>query len=158
MHLAQIGVEVRRQRVEAGLLQAHVAKLSGLSRMTLSQLENGSLNDLGYMKLKAVMDVFGISMQTLESRDLHNALVVAARSISTSYRLVLTRDDLLRMLRTGHAEERFQPHLMALLDETPIPVVVRAVAEAATHEVPAKKIMQHLKQWAMQWKTSRAVW
>lgn len=158
MHLAQIGMEVRRQRVEAGLLQAHVAKLSGLSRMTLSQLENGSLNDLGYMKLKAVMDVFGISMQTLEPSGMQNALSLAARSVSTSYRLILNRDALCRMLRSGRAEEQFQPHLMALLDETPVPVVVKAVAEAATADVPAKKIMQHLKQWAAQWKTTRKIW
>ena len=47
---------------------------------------------------------------------------------------------------------------MALLDETPLPVVVKAVAEAATSDVPAKKIMKHLSQWAKQWKVCRTVW
>ena len=52
------------------------------------------------------------------------------------------------MLRSGVAPEQFQPHLMALLDETPLPVVVQAVAEAATLDVPTKKIMKHLSLWA----------
>ena len=33
------------------------------------------------------------------------------------------------VLRSGQAPELFQPHLMALLDETPLPVVVKAVAD-----------------------------
>jgi hypothetical protein len=45
-----------------------------------------------------------------------------------------------------------------LLDETPLPVVVKAVAEAATPDVPAKKIMKNLSQWAKQWKVCRTVW
>ena len=52
------------------------------------------------------------------------------------------------MLRSGVAPEQFQPHLMALLDETPLPVVVQAVAEAATLDVPTNKIMKHLSLWA----------
>jgi hypothetical protein len=47
---------------------------------------------------------------------------------------------------------------MALLDETPLPVVVKAVAEAATPEVPTKKIMKHLSLWAKEWKVCRTVW
>lgn len=62
------------------------------------------------------------------------------------------------MLRSGQAPERFQPHLMALLDETPLPVVVKAVAGAATLDVPAKKIIKHLSLWAKQWKVCRTVW
>lgn len=60
----------------------------------------------------------------------------------------------------GHAvdDATFRPHLMALLDETPLPVVVKAVAEAATPDVPAKKIMKNLSQWAKQWKVCRTVW
>jgi ABC-type thiamine transport system substrate-binding protein len=45
---------------------------------------------------------------------------------------------------------------MALLDETPLPVVVKAVAEAATPDVPAKKIMKHLKHWATEWQRTIA--
>lgn len=158
MNLAQIGGEIHNKRVQAGLLQEHVAKFAGLSRVTINQLENGTLKDLGYTKLKAVMDILGINMQTGQTTGLKSALAVAARSISTSYRDVVTSDMLLLMLRSGQAPEQFQPHLMALLDETPLPVVVKAVTEAATPDVPAKKIMKNLSRWAEQWKVCRTVW
>jgi transcriptional regulator with XRE-family HTH domain len=158
MNLAQIGEKVHSKRMQAGLLQEHVAKLAGLSRVTINQLENGTLNDLGYMKLKGVMDLLGLHMEAMQPSGMKSALTVAARSVSTSYRDVIDADMLAALLRSGEAPEQFQPHLMALLDETPLPVVVQAVAEAATPQVPAKKIMKHLGVWAGQWKSSRTVW
>lgn len=158
MNLAQIGGEIQGKRIQAGLLQEHVAKFAGLSRVTINQLENGTLKDLGYAKLKAVMDVLGLDMETVQPSGMKSALAVAARSVSTSYRDVITAEMLSSMLRSGVALEQFQPHLMALLDETPLPVVVKAVGEAATPDVPAKKIMKHLSLWAKQWKVCRTVW
>lgn len=158
MNLAQIGSEIHSKRVEAGLLQEHLAKLAGLSRVTINQLENGTLKDLGYTKLKTVLDIVGIDMATTQPSGLKSALAVAARSISTSYRDVVTPEMLSLMLRTGQAPEQFAPHLMALLDEIPLPVVVQAVTEAATPDVPAKKIMKNLSSWAKQWHVCRTVW
>lgn len=158
MNLAQIGGEIHSKRIQAGLLQEQVAKFAGLSRVTINQLENGTLKDLGYTKLKAVMDVLGLDMETIQPSGLKSALTVAARSISTSYRDVMTSDMLATALRSGQAPEQYQPHLMALLDEIPLPVVVKAVGEAATPDVPAKKIMKHLSLWANEWKVCRAVW
>ena len=158
MDLAQIGGEIHSRRVQAGLLQEHLAKFAGLSRVTVNQLENGTLKDLGYTKLKAVMDVLGLDMETVHPASLTGALAAAARSVSISYSDVLTPDMLSMMLRSGQAPEQFQPHLKALLDETPLPVVVKAVAEAATPDVPAKKIMKHLSLWAKQWNVCRTVW
>lgn len=158
MNLAQIGGEIHNKRIQSGLAQEQLAKFAGLSRVTINQLENGTLADLGYTKLKAVMDVLSLDMDTVEPSGLKSALTVAARSISTSYRDVITPDMLSVMLRSGIVPVQFQPHLMALLDETPLPVVVKAVAESATPDVPAKKIMKHLSLWATQWKVCRKVW
>ena len=158
MNLAQIGDEIQSKRIQAGLLQAQVARFAGLSRVTINKLENGTLKDIGYTKLKAVMDILGMNMESVQNSGVKSALAVAARSISTSYRDVMTPEMLSMMLRSGHVPEQFQPHLMALLDETPLPVVVKAVAEAATPDVPVKKIMKNLSQWAKQWKVCRAVW
>lgn len=158
MNLAQIGGEIHNKRIQSGLAQEQLAKFAGLSRVTINQLENGTLTDLGYTKLKAVMDVLSLDMDTVKPSGLKSALTVAARSISTSYRDVITPDMLSVMLRSGIVPVQFQPHLMALLDETPLPVVVKAVAESATPDVPAKKIMKHLSLWATQWKVCRKVW
>ncbi len=158
MNLAEIGNKVHAKRLQSGLLQEHVAKFAGLSRVTINQLENGTLKDLGYTKLNAVLDILGIGMTTSQPSGLKSALTVAARSISTSYKDVLTPEMLAEILRSGVAPERFHPHLMALLDETPLSVVAKAVTEAATHETPAKKIMKNLHQWATEWKVCRTVW
>lgn len=158
MNLAQIGGRIHGARLEAGLLQEQVAKFAGLSRVTINKLENGTLNDLGYTKLQAVMEILGLDMEAVQPSRMKSALTVAARSISTSYRDVVSADMLKGMLQSGQAPEQFQPHLMALLDETPLPVVVKAVAEAATPDVPARKIMKNLHQWAKEWKVCRAVW
>ncbi|MCD2516722.1 hypothetical protein LQ564_10425 [Massilia sp. G4R7] len=92
---------------------------------------------------------------------MESALAVAARRISTSYRDEFGPDtlkDMLKdMLQSGQAPEKFHPHLMALLDETPLPVVMKAVAEAATPDVPAKEIMRNLHRWANEWKVCRAI-
>jgi hypothetical protein len=47
---------------------------------------------------------------------------------------------------------------MAFLDETPLPVVVQAISEAATPQTPAKKILKHLADWSKEWRTCRTVW
>lgn len=98
------------------------------------------------------------AMETVQSSALRSALTVAARSVSTSYQDVLSPDLLSALLRSGEAPAQFQPHLMALLDEVPLPVVAQAIAEAATPHAPAKKIMQNLNRWATQWKVRRTVW
>jgi transcriptional regulator with XRE-family HTH domain len=158
MDLAQIGYEIHNKRVQLGLLQEHVAKFAGLSRVTINKLENGTLPDLGYSKLKSVMDLLGMNMEAVQPSGIKNALAIAARSASTSYREVLTPEMLVAILRSGQAPAQFHPHLMALLDETPLPVVVKAVAEAASSDVPAKRIMKNLSNWAKEWKTCRTVW
>lgn len=158
MNLAQIGGEIRSKRVQVGLLQEHVAKFVGLPRVTISRLEDGMLKDIGYVKLKAVMDILGLELETVQPSGLTNALTVVSRSISASYHDVMPPEVLSMILRSGDAPEQFRPHLMALLDETPLPVVVKAVGEAATPDVPAEKIMKHLSQWARQWKVCRTVW
>lgn len=158
MNLVEIGGEIHDKRLQSGLLQEHVARLAGISRVTMNQLENGSLNNLGYTKLKAVMDIVGLDLKTVQPKPLVNALVVAARSVSTSYKDVLAADTLAEILRSGSVPQQYQPHIMVLLDETPLSVVVQAISAAATAEVPAKVILKHLSLWAKQWKTHRAVW
>lgn len=86
------------------------------------------------------------------------ALAIAARSVSTSYKEVLTPASLAHILRSGIAPERYAPHLMSLLDEVPLPLVARVINEAATSTVPASQIRRHLSLWAAQWQVCRQIW
>lgn len=56
MNLGDIGATIREKRREIGLGQEQLAKLSDLSRVTINQLENGALDDLGYTKLMSGKD------------------------------------------------------------------------------------------------------
>lgn len=158
MNLAELGSQIQAKRIQAGFSQNQLAKLSGLSRVTINKLENGKLTDLGYAKLKIILDLVGLHVNTHSTAGSSSALMIAARNISTSYKEVVTATQLTDMLRTGEAPERFHAHMMALLDETPLPIVVRAIAEAATPQAPAQQIMKHLSRWAGDWKTNRQVW
>jgi transcriptional regulator with XRE-family HTH domain len=157
MNLTDMGAKIREKRREIGLGQEQLAKLAGLSRVTINQLENGALDDLGYAKLMSILGILGLDCETTTANGLKNALTIAARTASTSYKDTLSAVTLARILRTGEAPLKYQPHLMVLLDETPLAIVVGAVKEASG-SVPAKEIMRHLANWAKEWKTNRQAW
>lgn len=158
VNLRQIGAKVKQQRTQLGLLQEQVARLAGLSRATVNRLENGTLNDIGYAKLSIILDVLGINMQANEAASLKSGLAVAAKSASTSYRITLTPEALSELLRTGEVPAQFQPHVMAFLEEAPLPILVKAVSEAASNDVPTSKIIKNLQHLAKEWQICREVW
>jgi transcriptional regulator with XRE-family HTH domain len=158
MNLVEIGKQVQQQRREAGLTQEQLAKMAGISRVTVNHLENGTLNDLGYAKLATLLSLLGLDLQAHQSSGLKNALSIAARTASTSYKAVLTPDTLAAILRTGEAPEQYHPHLMTLLDEAPPEILVTAVREVAPNPTTARQIVKHLTSWAKQWKINRLAW
>ncbi|MBI1892022.1 MAG: helix-turn-helix transcriptional regulator [Burkholderiales bacterium] len=158
MNLANIGKTVHHCRLQKGLSQDHLAKLAGLSRVTLNQLENGVLNEIGYNKLLAILALLELDLEPKAEYGPKNALSVAARSASTSYKHILSPEKLAEILRTGKTPQQYEPHLMAFLEELPKPVAMKAVAEAATPTVPVRKIMKHLQSWAIKWKVPNTSW
>lgn len=160
MRLSEIGQRVREQRQALGLTQEQLARLSELSRTTINQMENGTLVDLGYAKLSQLLAVLGLDLQAKSATGLDHALTVAARTASTSYKNTLTPETLAEMLASGQAPQEYRPHLMTLLDETPLPVVVKAIHEVAQRSpsVTPRKMMKHMAKWADEFHTYRAVW
>ena len=55
MMLHELGRQIGAWRREQGLSQADLCRFSGISRATLSQLENGELAELGYTKLQRIL-------------------------------------------------------------------------------------------------------
>jgi transcriptional regulator with XRE-family HTH domain len=160
MRLPEIGQRIKEQRRALGLTQEQLAKLSELSRTTINQMENGTLVDLGYAKLSNLLSVLGLDLQARPATGLNHALEVAARTASTSYKNMLAPEKLAEMLASGDAPDEYRPHLMTLLDETPLPVVVKAIQEAAQRSPAAtpRKMMQHMAKWADELHSYRAVW
>jgi len=159
MNLSSIGQLVKQRRQLLGLSQARLARLSGLSRATINQLETGVILDLGAAKLIALLDLLGLTLDAAERPQRQNALVLASRTASVSYKEVLTPEALAAALVHGQLPAHITPQVATMLDEAPLPLIVGAVEEVArrTH-CPAKTLWKHLVQWAHDLQSPRAVW
>ena len=159
MQLREVGMHVHDRRKEIGLSQAQLAKLAGLSRTTVNQLESGALEDLGYTKLNHLLGILGLSFDAKERLKKSPALKMAAQTASTSYKKILTSDVLKNILKSGVVPDDFKPHVMTLLDETPLQLVVSAIHEASMEtNTPAKTVMKHVSAMAKDLHTHRPVW
>ena len=159
MQLREVGMHVHEKRKELGISQAQLAKLSGLSRTTVNQLESGALEDLGYSKLNLLMGILGLSFDAKQRVKKSPALKMAAQTASTSYKKILTSDVLKNILKSGVVPDDFKPHVMTLLDETPLPLVVSAIHEASVEtNTPAKTVMKHVSAMAKALHAHRTVW
>lgn len=158
MQLYEIGQSVARRRAELDLTQAQLAKLSGLSRFTVNQLETGKVKDLGINKLISLLTVLGIEL-TASPRPEQKGLFKASVSASVSYKGKLTEAQLARAFATGEIPAGYEPQVSVILDEVPVPVVVKAVEEAARSSgVALKKIWKNLATWSKDLHLYRRVW
>jgi transcriptional regulator with XRE-family HTH domain len=159
MNLHEIGKLVRERRDTLGLSQDRLAKLAGLSRATINQLESGALVDLGVIKLACLLELVGLTFEAHARTTPHRGLLMASRTASVSYRTRLDAAQLAKALATGEVPPGLLPHVATFLDEAPLPLVVSAVEEAAKRgRVPPKRIWQHVVRWASEINSSRRAW
>ncbi|OJX30604.1 MAG: hypothetical protein BGO74_03550 [Burkholderiales bacterium 68-12] len=159
MNLQEIGQMVQTRREALGLSQDRLARLCGLSRATINQLENGTLADLGVAKLMALLNLLGIELCT-QARPLKgNALALLSQTASVSYRRALAPAELADALVRGEVPEAIAPHVATVLDEAPLPLILAAVEQVAhsTH-TPPKTLWKHLLRWAQALHSPRPVW
>ena len=126
--LHELGNAVHARRSEMGLTQARVARLSGLTRQTVNQVENGTVVDLSLNRASRLAEVLGLSLAVRDPR-MHaadkpgvrsTALVRAARTASVSYRQAMAPTQLRKILMAGIVAPDDAPYLHALLDDAPI--------------------------------------
>ncbi len=136
MDIRSVGKEIRMRRQALGLTQVRLAKLARLSRQTVQQLESGTIDDLGFERIRRLLGVVGLDFESLSdaARRKKRGLWMAAKTSSVSYALDLSEELLERMLATGEAPQGYEPHIGHFLDEAPVSVVVMAVEEAAERE------------------------
>lgn len=159
MQLREVGMQVHKKRKELGISQAQLAKLAGLSRTTVNQLESGALADLGYTKLHQLLGILGLNFYAKERLKKSPALKMAAQTASTSYKKILTSDVLRNILKSGVVPDDFKPHVMTILDETPIQLVIGAIYETSVEtNTPVKTVMKHVSAMAKTLHTNRTVW
>jgi len=62
MRLHDIGLQLRDARRAAKLSQAELARPMGMSRATISALEGGRCQEIGVVKLAALLDLVGLEL------------------------------------------------------------------------------------------------
>ena len=149
-----------------GLTQATLANLSGLSRATVIQVEQGTINDLSLTRAARLLEVLGMTLAVGEAgtrRALaraYHALEVAARIASVSYREALTAGEL-RGILTNHepVPARRLPHVRTLLDEAPVSILAAVVSELEVREGIARTATwARMRDLARELKTTRELW
>ena len=68
MELSEIGNRIRSERRKKGFTQARLAEETGLSRATLNGLENGTVRELGFHKLGAILGILGLELAPTRAR------------------------------------------------------------------------------------------
>jgi len=61
--LFDIGQQIRAERKRRKLSQADLARLLRMSRTTISQIENGTVQEIGVRKLIRILDVLGLELR-----------------------------------------------------------------------------------------------
>lgn len=159
MNLTDIGQITQARREALGLSQARLARLAGLSRATINQLENGNLVDLGAAKLMMLLDLLGMDLDARPRAPRPKALALLSQTASVSYKHALPPGALADALVAGTLPPALVPQVATLLDEAPLPLIVAGVAEVAqrTH-TPPKLLWKHLAAWAQALQSPRAAW
>jgi transcriptional regulator with XRE-family HTH domain len=68
MTLAEIGAALRDARRQQNLSQAELAQTLGMSRATISAIENGTVSEIGVRKLMALTTTLGLEMTLTAQR------------------------------------------------------------------------------------------
>ena len=96
-----IGLAVHIRRSDMGLTQERVAELCGLSPSLVEKLENGSIGELDWAHAVRLLSVLGLSVHVSNPRSTRRqreegtpSLEVAARSASTSYKGIISAEEL----------------------------------------------------------------
>lgn len=66
--MESIGLTIKRLRKEKGLSQSDLASQLGMSRSTISSIENNTVAEIGIRKVEAILNVFGYTLAAVAQR------------------------------------------------------------------------------------------
>lgn len=159
--LKELGVAARQRRQELGLSQGELAQLAELSRATITNLENGTLQDLSSTRVERLANSLGFAVGLMSTgRPKHGeAMQAAARLASVPYKKELPADVLEDALTQGSVPPGFIPQLRTLLQEAPV-AVLSAVADEMERErgEPRKATWARMRALAAVLKCDRPLW
>jgi transcriptional regulator with XRE-family HTH domain len=158
MRVQELGFAIRQARARQGMTQARLARASGISRVTLNQLENGLFPDLGIRKVQALLKNLGLELAIAESLAQRSPdfIGMASTSASVSFREALSDEELIRILLTGKVPANRRPHMRALLDEAS-PKMLQGLAEEVGRWTKPGRIEKNLAAIAKALGTTRKI-
>lgn len=165
--LLELSAAVRARRSDMGLTQTMLAKLSGLSRATVNQVESGAIKDLSMIRAARLLETLGLSVLIAPPRARHSppdparhrALEIAARTSSVSYRTVMRADELRAVLVDALLPTGWLPHVHALLDEAPVSLLASVVEQLHEEEgIERTLLWKRMRELAQQLKSTRELW
>ena len=164
--LTELSSAVQQRRSDMGLSQTRLAKLSGLSRATVNELEKGKINDLSIRRTAQLLGVLGLSLnisaprpKSRKSEGKSPALDLAARLASVSYRESISAHELQQGLLTGEYPDKFTPHVRTFLDEASVTMLAGVVEQLHQENgVDRVEAWQRMREMARVLKTIRAIW
>lgn len=138
--LEEVGQAIRRARLARGLTQAQLAQSASLTRVTLNQLENGLIRDLGVRKLTSLLAQLDLTLTIDAVPDCRQSdyLRLASTAASVSFRTPLTEGELQRVLLTGKVPAARRAHIRALLEEAPSALLDGLIAQVSSFAKPGK--------------------
>jgi len=145
MNPALLGNAIQHKRIALGLTQQQLADMAKLSRQSLNGIEHGTVNAT-LETLGRLMDVLGLALEVYDpdaGRQARGtptrALWMAVKGANVSYTGELTPDQLEWALATGEVPAEFRPQVAQVLEEAPLQLVTKVVAEVAAkqHRKPA---------------------
>ncbi len=163
MSVPEIGHRVRQARASRRLTQAQVARISGVTRTTLNQLENGHVADLGIRKVEAILEAVGLRLLVGDAPNVPagpDYLRMASTTASASYATVLSENEVYRTLVTGRVPRGKTAHIRHLLEEAPASLIrglLRSIGKPGRVEKNVLRIATQLgisPDKVSQWKTT----
>lgn len=166
--LQELATAVRTRRTEMGLTQAALAELSGLSRATISQVEQGTVNDLGLGRTEKLLGALGLAIGITHPQarpsgprrtGTRSPLTIAAASTHTSTRTSITPKQIADALSTGRLLPRLEPQMLIFLDELPLALLAAVVDQVHEERGTARETQwSSIRKFARQLKSHRAQW
>lgn len=165
----ELSTAVRTRRSDMGLTQIGLATLSGLSRATVNQVENRTIKDLSLTRAARLLEALGLSLAIATPRprpasrehkkEKNEALDIAARTASVSYKTPVNATHLREALTSGTPAPAFIPHVYALLDEAPVSLLASVVEQLHREEgVERAQVWKRMREMAHRLKSSREIW
>ena len=158
MDIVELGGMLRQARETSGVSQGDLARMIGVSRVTINYAEQGRVA-IGADTLLKMLSVLGMSITGPDADPRGSAFDLIARQASVSYRDAVTASEIARSFATGECDERTLPYLATILDEVSDGLLLRAVREVAQAEgiVPAR-VWRNVRALATQVKSPHARW